>query len=270
MSDDGWNEFWLGPTGATGASGPAFLGITGAVTGPAFFGVTGASGPTAGTVVPVESHTGYLYKRARIELVGASDAMIRMAMYDVFVEFFNDSKVWIEQIPGLLLPGVVLYQLVPGQPQSLGDPMPAGKIISLAGVIDLNGIFITASMPQINTLQIQYPQSVTTPVFAVVVKSVDRPQDPDLPDIPQSIMDKYEPGLLAGIKGKLMLQSNRPYTDIKNGTLQWQTFRQWVNIARVAAMRQNTNGSQAWAYPQNFRTRSQQGWVVSTGQWWNL
>lgn len=267
MSDDGFQEFWLGPTGG---SGPNFIGVTGAVTGPAFFGVTGATGPTAGTVVNVEPHTGYLYKRARIELVGASDAMIRMAMYDVFHEFFNDTHLWTETIPGLLLPGVILYELVPGQPQSLGDVLPVGKIVGLQGVNDLNGIYITADMPQVPIMRVQYPQSVTTPVYAVVTKNVDRPQDPDLPDIPQSIIDVYEPWLLAGIKGKLMLQSNRPYSDPNMGMRQYQTFRQGVNIGRVAALRRNTFGAQAWAYPQSWRTRSQQGWVVSTGQWWNL
>jgi hypothetical protein len=270
MSDDGFNQYWLGPTGATGTSGFNFIGITGAVTGPAFFGVTGATGPTAGTVVKAEPHTGYLYKRARIELVGASDAMIRMIMYDVFHEFFNDSQSWQEIIPGLLQPGVIYYELVPGQPQSIGDVLPAGKIVGLAGVNDLNGIYITADMFPVPILRIQYPQSNTTPVFATVIKSVDRPQDPDLPDIPQSIIDKYEPYLLAGIKGKLMQQDNRPYSDPTMGMRQYQYFRQGVNIAKVATMRRNTFGAQAWAYPQQFRTRSQQGWVVSTGQWWNL
>ena len=59
--------------------------IEGSVQGPT--GPTGATGPTG--LHEEHSDVKYLYDRARIELVGASDAMIRATIYDVMLEFFN-------------------------------------------------------------------------------------------------------------------------------------------------------------------------------------
>jgi len=251
---------WPGPTGTTG---PEFLGVTGAVTGPAFFGVTGATGPTGLQIV--HSEVNYLYDRARIELVGASDAMIRAVIYDMFIEFFNDSSIWTETIPGEIYPLVREYYLQAGNPQSQGDPFPVGRIIRLVSVIGENHFPQGAIMPQPPVLFLQFVPSNQLGVRVTVIKNVKAPHDGGLPHVPNHIVEKYEPWLLAGIKGKLMQQPNRPYTDVKTGMLQYQLFRQGVNMARVAALRANTLGGQSWAYPQNFRTESQRGWVVTTG-----
>lgn len=256
-------EYWQPWPGPTGTTGPEFLGVTGAVTGGAFFGVTGAAGPTG----MQELHSGvhYLYDRARIELVGASDAMIRATMYDVMLEFFNDSSLWLETIPGQIYPMTQLYYLQPGNPQSLGDPFPEGRIIRLAGVIGENHFPQGALMPQPPVMMLQFIPSNEMSVWATVVKVPKAPHDGGLPHVPNHVVEKYEPWLLAGIKGRLMQQPNRPYSDAKNGILQYQTFRQGVNMARVAALRGNVQGGQAWAYPQTFRIESQRGWVVTTG-----
>jgi hypothetical protein len=251
---------WPGPTGTTG---PSFLGVTGAVTGAAFFGETGATAPT-GTVED-HSHVNYLYDRARVELAGASDAMIRLAMYDVFQEFFNDTSLWTEAIPGLLQAGAVFYHLEPGNPHSLGDPFPAGKIIGLGGVLDMNGTPVAADMPEAGFLRLQFTQSNALSVFAVVIKNVAIPKSSQLPKVPKWVVELYEPYLLAGIKSKLMFQPDRPYYEPKMATLQYQYFRQGVSIGRVRALRRNTYGAQAWVFPQQFRTRSQRGFGVSVG-----
>ena len=253
---------WPGPTGTTG---PEFLGVTGAITGPAFFGVTGATGPATGTVQRQPHHMRYLYDRARVELAGASDAMIRLTMFDVFHEFFNDTSLWLEAIPGLLMPGTKTYYMEPGQSQSLGDAFPEGRIIGLAGIVGLNHFGISASMPEPPIVELQFQQSNPVSVFITVIKTVKIPHDSGIPDVPHWVVNTYEPWLLAGIKGKLMLQGDKPYSDPKLGQLQYQTFRQGVNIGRVRAMRRNTWGGQAWAFPQQFRTENQRGWGVSVG-----
>jgi len=255
-------EYWQPWPGPTGTTGPSFLGVTGAVTGPAFFGVTGASGPTGAQ--PEPTHTKYLYDRARTQLVGASDAMIRMVMYDIFHEFFNDSSIWLEAIPGLLQPHTKFYYLEPGNSQSLGVPFPKGKITKLAGVT--TGHFpISADMPDPPVMRLQFQQSNTTPVFATVVKNVRVPKHDEIPNIPYFVVEDFSPYLLAGITGILQMQSDKPYSDAKLGLINYQRFRQGVNMARVRAMRANTQGGQAWAYPQQFRTESQRGWAVTVG-----
>lgn len=251
---------WPGPTGTTG---PSFLGVTGAVTGPAFFGVTGASGPTGIQSEPVKLR--YLYNRARIELVGASDTMIRSVMYDVFHEFFNDSSLWLEAIPGQLFPGTKFYFLEPGNPQSMGDPFPCGVIQSLAGLSDLNTFAISADMPEPPVLRLQFQQNNIMSVFATVIKNVAIPCGSEIPAIPHWVVETYEPYLLAGIKGMMMMQADKPYSDPKLGMMMYQRFRQGVNMARTRALHRNTYGGQAWAYPQQFRTNSQHGWAVTTG-----
>lgn len=258
---DPTTQYWIGPTGA---SGPNFLGVTGAVTGPAFFGVTGAPSPTGPT--GINDNVSYLYNRCRAEMVGASDALIRTAVYDVFHEFFNDSSSWLEAIPGILWPGVRIYFLQPGNPQSLGDPFPTGRIIRLAGIQDLNSFPVSGQMPMPPELTLQFAPSNQQSVFVTVIKSVDIPNTiSGLPTAPVWLVPQYEPFLMAGVKGKLMLQPNRPYSNVPMGQGQYQYFRQGVNMARVSAMRRNTWGGQAWAFPQSASTRSQRGWVVTAG-----
>lgn len=260
------HEFWQPWNGPSGTTGPNFLGVTGAVTGPAFYGFTGQTGPAVGAVQEQPSKIKYLYDRARIELVGASDTMIRAMMYDTMQEFFNDSSIWLEVIPGLLYPGVRFYYLEPGNVQSLGDAFPHGTIIRLAGVKMTNLYFnVPASMQQPPILELQHTQSNEVSVWTAVIKNVSIPHNDELVRFPHWIVDSYERYILAGIKGRLQLQSDRPYSDPKMGAINYQQFRQGVNMARVAALRRNTYGGQAWAYPQQFRTQSQYGWAVSTG-----
>jgi hypothetical protein len=251
-----WQPWLAGPTGTN----IQFLGPSGAVTGPAFYGVTGATGPT-GSIYKHE-HMKFLYDNVRIRMAGASDAMIRSVIYEVLHEFFNDSSVWREIIPGNLQPYVLYYWLEPGNPLSpLFDPQPKGEIIGIGAVFDFNGFPLGADMPEPPVMRLQFAQSSPLPVWVTTFKNVRVPHGSELPEVPASIIRMYETWLMAGVIGKLQLQDNRPYSDPKMGILNYQTFRQGVNIARVRAMRMNTVGGQAWQYPQQFRTVSQRGGV---------
>lgn len=256
------DQYWQAWPGPTGTTGPEFLGVTGAVTGPAFFGVTGATGPTG--IAEQDSNLTYLFNRCRVELSGASDQMIRMALFDILHEFFNDTSLWLEAIPGQLTPSTAFYFLQPGNVQSLGDPFPEGVIIGFAGLCDLNYGAISADMPQPPILRVQYPPSNPQSVFATVIKSVQIPStSSDLPAVPTWVVSTYVEYLIAGVKGRLEQQSNRPYSDAKNGMIHYQFFRQGVNIGRTRAIRRNSWGGQAWAFPQQFRTNTQRGWSVT-------
>lgn len=252
---------WFGPTGPgpTGQTGPNFLGVTGAVTGPMFFGVTGASGPTGPQ--RLREHVKSLYNRIRIQLVGASDAMIRSVMYDVLREFFNDSSVWKETIPGILVPGVNLFWLEPGNPQSVLDPFPRGVIIGFAGLVDFNQFALGADMPEPPVMRLQFAQDSPLPSWATVIKTVEQLRHDDLPEVPYWVVQTYEQWLMRGVIGQLQLQDDKPYSNPKLGMLNYQYFRQGVNTARVRALRRNTFGTNAWVYPQNYRVYSQRGGV---------
>lgn len=253
MSSNEWYGWHTGPTGYTG---PPFLGPTGAVTGPAFFGATGVTGPTGS--VNVSSKIDYLYNRARINLIGASDAMIKTAMYEAFHEFFKDSSAWIELIKGLTYPGVIIYHLMPKE-------HPKGVIIRMSGVVDTLGFPIPAGMPVPGVMILQWAPNQIQQATAVVIKNVSVPHNNDLPKIPDWIVETYEPGLLAGVLSIMQAQPNKPYSDKATSVLNYNKFRVAVNEARVAAMRRNTWGTNSWLYPQQFKTNSQRG-GVSVGQ----
>lgn len=259
MAEVFWQP-WIGPTGTTGVQ---FLGVTGAVTGPAFFGITGATGPTG--MVDEPDHVKYLYNRVRSELSGASDLLVRNTITDIMREFFTDSAVWTEIIPGLLLPNVYFYLIQPGQTQSVGDLEPAGKILRLVNLTDLNHYPLMAVMPQPPIMQLMYAPSNPQSVFVEVVKTIKTHHDMDLPHFPYWIMDTYGEYLIMGVEGRLQMQPDRPYSNPKIGMMNYQYFRQGVNAARVDAQRRHMQGGQAWAYPRNFRTDSQRGFVSTVG-----
>jgi hypothetical protein len=249
--NNGWYG-WLGPTGTTGFTGPTFLGPSGASTGPAFFGPTGATAPTGPFSLPTHLH--YLYNRARINLVGASDAMIRTVMFETFHEFFNDSSAWQETIQGIIYPDTVEYHLTPAE-------SPGGVIIKLGGLIDTQGFPIPASMPEPPTMMLQWAPANSGTARARVIKNVCPPHDNSLPEVPYWVVQTYEPGLLAGILSKLQLQANKSYSSIPLGTINHKKFREAIVTARVAMQRKYTWGTNSWIYPQQFRNISQRGGV---------
>jgi hypothetical protein len=242
---------------------PTFVetGPTG-LTGTMLWGPTGATGPT-GPTGPELSHRGmhYLIDRCRIELLGASTALITTKLYDVFNEFFNDSSVWQEVLEGNFIGNTVRYYLVP-------QHHPAGVIIRLDGVYDLNGFSVPAAMPEPPFLHLAYPPNQPNPAYVRVVKTCEVPHPGHPPHVPYWVFDQYLPYLMAGLLSKMQLQPDRPYTDVKAAQVNHYKFREGVMNARVNALRKNVFGRNSWVYPQQFRTTSQQG-GVSVGNAWN-
>lgn len=233
---------------------PVETGPTG-MTGPALFGPTGATGPT-GPNQTGEAWQGinYLVDRCRIELLGASKALVVAKLYDVFHEFFTDSSVWQELLVGNVFTNQTHYYLV-------SQESPAGVIIRLDGVYDTNGFKVDAAMRTPPILHLVYPQSNAATVQVRVIKSVDIPQPNCAPAVPYWVCDRYMPYLMAGLLSKMQIQPDRPYTDVKTAQVNHYKFREGVMQARVNALRQNTFGRNTWVYPSQFRTTSQQGGV---------
>lgn len=231
---------------------PPFTGPTG-LTGPVLFGPTGATaptGPTGGSRRGVQ----YLYDRVRISVIGASEANIKSKIYDALVEFFDYSSVWQELLVGNLFGNAQEYYLCPQED-------PAGLIIRLDGVYDLNGFPIPAAMRDPPYMRLAYLPQNPNPAFVRVIKSVSLPHDYGLPQVPYWVIDRYGPYLYAGVMSLLQIEPDRPYSDPKLAALNHGKFREGVTNARVDALRQNTFGRNSWVYPQQFRTTSQQGGV---------
>lgn len=243
---------WNGPTGTTGIS---FLGPTGALTGPSFYGVTGATAPTG--PVSNNDHVKSVYNQIRIRVPGVSNEMVRAVLYEILNEFFLDSSCWQEYIHGIIYPSVVFYELAPIE-------FPNGKIISLAGLmLDTIRVPVPAMMPVAPIMALQEPPSNPGATTALVIKTVKQNWNEfgELPDIPSWVVTEYGNWIMDGVIGKLQMQPNVTYSNLKVGTMNYSRFRSAVNSARVATLRRNTFGLNAWVYPQQFRSRSQRGGI---------
>lgn len=195
--------------------------------------------------------------QARIKLPGASDAGIKLELYDVMKEFMKDSNAWTEDITFTALPNTTKYLLTPVQ--------DGGQIIRLIGVFDDKGIPIPAFMPTFGQITIvnQASTSPNQPVWtARVVKNITLPTTrEDIPVGPDWLLTVYSVDILDGLLGKMMGQQAKSYSNGQMSTYHLRRFRTAIQGARTAAIRQNTQGAQEWAFPRGWASSSQRGGV---------
>ena len=184
-------------------------------------------------------------------LSGASDAQLRTQLFLVLDEFFDKSNCWQETFNLSVIANTLQYPIIP----------VVGKIVRLLAVIDQNNIPQAAVMPNIGMVQFLYPYSNTQPMTAIVVKTVADPLGCFPPNIPDWILPTHGRAILSGILGSMMIQPGTSYMNPTIGNFHLQRFKDMIAKARVAAMKMNTIGSQAWMFPQQFRTRTQRGGV---------
>lgn len=189
--------------------------------------------------------------QAHTILSGASEAELRVQLFDVLEEFFDNSNCWTEAINFTVIPNTLEYPIKP----------LTGRILRLMGVIDQNNVPQQAVMPTIGTVQFLYPYSQTQPMTAVVVKTVTDPLGCFPPGIPDWLLPTHGRAILYGILGNMMIQPGQSYSNPPVGNFHLRKFRDLTMHARVAAMKMNTVGAQAWAYPQQFKVSSQRGGV---------
>jgi hypothetical protein len=192
-----------------------------------------------------------LLGQANVSLTGASDAQLRVQLFDTLEEFFDGSNCWQETISFTVIPETLDYQI---------NPL-SGRILRLYGVIDQNSVPQPAVMPVIGTVHFLYPFTDTQPMTAVVVKTVTDPFNCSPPHVPDWVLPVHGRGILSGILGAMMLQPGQSYSSAPLANWHLTRFRDAIAHARVAMMKTNTVGAQAWAYPQQFRVSGQKGGV---------
>jgi hypothetical protein len=67
--------------------------------------------------------------------------------------------------------------------------------------------------------------------------------------------------ILSGLLGKMKGQLNKSYSDRQGSVFDLAQFKDGIAMAKVATFRRNSIGSQAWNFPQTYRTRNQRGGV---------
>lgn len=209
------------------------------------------------------------FNQAKVKLIGASEGGLKGEFYDVVSEFLNDSSIWTQDVVVRATPGVQSYPL----------SVPEGQILRLVGVSNWgtaqpspntptppNASFVPALMPEIGTLIIANPPNITSNLLVTLVTNIALPTDKHmLPQAPVWLLPVWHVGLLDGLLGKMMAQPQKSYTHAKQSEYHLRRFRDAIARARVSKLRANTVGSQAWRYPQQFRSVSQQGGVPAVG-----
>ena len=217
----------------------------------------------------------FVLTQASVKLVGASMQAIKAELYAVLDEFFDVTSAWQEWQPLDASAYTTTYQVAPAQ---------GGKVIRLAGVLAssnfatnalLNAALalnngtqpgwtpIAATMGDIGTLIISSPPTQAQAMSVGLIKNVDTAETnkkmiPLAPDWALAVYGRY---ILAGILGHMMGTANKSYTNDALSVFNLKLFQEGISRARVAALRRNTYGQQAWAYPRNFHTRGQRGYM---------
>lgn len=199
----------------------------------------------------IDNYWTKLMGQAQVALTGASDAQLRVQLFDALEEFFDGSNCWQEAIGFTVVPATLEYPLYP----------ITGRILRLNGVVDQNNVAQQAVMPTIGTVRFLYPYTNVQPMTAVVIKNVTDPLCCSPPHIPEWVLPAHGQGILRGILGGMMLQPGRSYSNQTLANFHLQRFRDAIAKARVAAVKMNTVGAQNWAYPQQFRVGGQRGGV---------
>ena len=199
-----------------------------------------------------------LLNRALVELTGSSANGIKLIMFEVMHEFFDVSSAWLEDIQFTTQPNVQNYALVP-------VAVPPGQIIRLAGVVDSIVANQPASMPVLGTVSLRNVPNTAKVLTATVIKTVVLPCDDTtggFPDFPTVFAQRFFPGLLDGVLGKMMAQPGKSYTQDASSVYHLKKFEGVKTAARIAAIRRNTYGTNSWGYPQQFRVGGQRGGVA--------
>jgi len=197
-----------------------------------------------------------LITQATVKLVGVSDKGLKGELYDVLTEFFNDSSCWTQTV---LVNAVTTSRVYPLQ-------VNEGQIIRLVMVSDAAGYPVPAVMPNIGELLLGYAPNSDQTYYAEVVTNCALPTQRDqMPVAPDWVLPIWHVGILDGLLGKMMSQPNKSYANERMASYHLKRFRDAIARARVSKLRANTNGTQAWRFPQSFRTDSQQSGVPATG-----
>ena len=194
---------------------------------------------------------------ARVEVVGASDTGIKIALYDVLQHFFEFTSLWQERIAFTTASGVTDYPFTPQE-------TPPGQIIRLQYVVDTNNILQPAAMPIIDpaTVRLRDTPNTASDMTACFAKSVTIDTDKnDFPKLPNWIWQRWMPALMHGLMGKMMLTPSKSYTEEKLGTFHQRMYERDCSLIRGMVLRQNTYGTNTWMYPQGWRVRGQRGGV---------
>lgn len=179
-------------------------------------------------------------------LPGAIEIAVKLELYGTCLEFFRLSTAWREEIPVTLLSGAKIADLMP----------TAGRIQNLQYVLNADGNSVRGCfLPTPQTIQFPFEAAADTAYTAVCALTVTDPVTRDtIPIVPYQIVERYLEELEHGLLARMMAQPKKPYTDTAMARFYMQRFRSGASRAYNEMKAGHTEGSQAWGFPQAFRT----------------
>jgi hypothetical protein len=206
---------------------------------------------------------------ARVHLTGASDAGIKLELFNTIKVFLKDSNSWLEHIRVPVTAGTQEY---------LVTPRNGGQIIRIEAIRDGNWFPVKAAMPNIPTLTVYQPVQMTTPPVSandtslggdkpwwlLAIKNIDLPRTKEeLPVAPDFVLKRYSEAILSGVLSRMMIQPQKSYSNPQLGAYHRKLFLDGIVEARQEAWTQNLFGGQRWIFPQTWRTNNQKGGSVA-------
>jgi hypothetical protein len=194
-------------------------------------------------------------KNTMTQLPGALLDVVKLELFNVLEEFFNDTSIWKEDIELDITAGETEYFVTP-------EATNAARITRLERVEsnDANKFEIKATMVEPGTIVLNIEPTTNQEAIAKVILTVGDPQDRDgYPFSPEWIVQKWYGGLVDGLIGKLMAQPAKPYTNERMSIFHTRKFESAKSQARAAARHTNLQGAQRWRFPQAFATTSRRG-----------
>lgn len=210
---------------------------------------------------------------AEVELTGASVSGIKLALYTVLDEFFQDSLSWREHIHVSVTAGIQDYKILNKE---------GGRPVAFLGAFDGWRLGVPAFMPRFGEVRFKWPVQVTSipvtttppapqplsqtnPWLIVIAETVKKPTTrEDFPVAPAWVLQVYFREILDGLLGKMMAQPSKSYSNQTQAAYHLKRFRQGIQIARVAAQRENTVGASNWRFPGGWQSNTQRGGMVSS------
>lgn len=189
-----------------------------------------------------------LIDNLRIQLPGATDAAIKLEIFNALNDFFQGSNVWREDIDVPITSGVTSYELLPSGP---------AKIVQLMSIFDINKFPVVAQIGLISgELELSQTPSESSTYTAQVSLTVDDPIDREgYPVFPAWVLNLYMNGIMSGVLSRMMMQAAKPYSNAQLALVHGRTFNSTIASARIEGNRGFTYGSQKWRFPQQFNRR---------------
>ncbi len=190
-----------------------------------------------------------LMDNLRIRLPGSTDDLLRMELFNVLNDWFQDTNIWREEIAVPITAGVTDYELIPSEPS---------MIMRLVKVWDNSNQFpIPATLDTItrNLILTNKPSQDAT-YTAQVALTVDDPLDRDgYPVFPMWVLNTFQNDILDGVMGRMMSQAAKPWSNPALAVAHTRAFRVAVAVARAEAARKFTYNAEAWTFPQGFNRK---------------